>query len=245
VNEPVFPEGLPVWASLRDAARLYRLLFQRSVFVAAVVYGLIALLRIVEHALSGGGAALFGLVASLAFLAGPELVQGALIAIVKNVHDGQRPERTWRLFTGAWSRIVSLIGASFIYVIGVVIGLVLLVVPGLIVLARWSLMPAVVMLEGKSAWESRERSSALVRGQGRSVFMCLLLAYIVVSSASWAILFSHLSFGTQEFLQFLWSSLTAPFLAHLLTVIYYRRADQGRPVIDPAVLTWRSVWEGR
>ena len=40
-----------------------------------------------------------------------------------------------------------------------------------------------------------------------------------------------------------WSSLTAPFDAHVLTVIYYRLTDSEVPVIHPAVLQWDSVWE--
>jgi hypothetical protein len=43
---------------------------------------------------------------------------------------------------------------------------------------------------------------------------------------------------------FVWSSLTAPFEAHVLSVVYYRLTDPERPVIHEDVRHWRSVWVG-
>ena len=69
--------------------------------------------------------------------------------------------------------------------------------------------------------------------------------FILTDSFFLALLFWHTGFGLRVLLSFAWSSLTAPFAAHVLTVLYYRLADATRPVIDPEVLKWRSVWEGR
>jgi hypothetical protein len=238
-------EALPVWASLGDAFRVYRLLFQRSVLVAATVYAVIALLEIAHHVSTGGVAQLLALLAFVSTLAGPSLVEGALIEIVRNIHEGRAPESTHRVFAGAAGRLVPLIGASLVYAVGVAFGLLLLIVPGLVILARWSLMPAVVMLERKGVYDARSRSNTLVRGQTRQVLGCVLASFAILVGGSFVILSLNLGFGTETFASFVWSSLAAPFTAHLLTVIYYRRADPGRPVIHPAVLTWKSVWEGR
>src|SRR5436189_1325221 len=62
------------------------------------------------------------------------------------------------LLNDANSRLLSLVGASLIYSIGVVIGLVLLIVPGLLVAARWSLMAPAIMLEEKLAFSAKDRS---------------------------------------------------------------------------------------
>lgn len=246
MTEPASPPSLPVAASLGDAVRLYRLLFQRSVLVAAIVYGAIAILQIVEHAASGGAAGLLAFLVLVCTLAGPALVQGSLIQIVRSVHEGRAPEPVRRLFAGAWGRVVRLVGASFVYAFGAAFGLLLLVLPGLAVLARWSLMPAVVMLEDRDVWASRRRSTELVRGQSVEVFLCLLVSFVLIIGGAALFAFAlGLGFGTQTFMSFVWSSLAAPFAAHLLTVIYYRRSDPGRPVIDPSVLGWRNVWEGR
>jgi hypothetical protein len=164
---------------------------------------------------------------------------------VRNIHEARAPESTHRVSAGAAGRLVPLIGALLVYAVGVAFGLLLLIVPGLVILARWSLMPAVVMLERKGVYDSRSRSNTLVRGQTRQVLGCVLASFAILVGGSFVILSLNLGFGTETFASFVWSSLAAPFAAHLLTVIYYRRADPDRPVIHPAVLTWKSVWEGR
>src|SRR5690348_15931815 len=109
-----YPGSLPVYWTLVDAFRVYRLLWVRSVLVAAIVYALIAVVEIVEHATNGAAAALLGLVAAIASLAGPALVQGALIGIVRNVHEGRTPASVSQLFTEARSRLGRLVGASLV-----------------------------------------------------------------------------------------------------------------------------------
>jgi len=240
-----YPGTLPVGATLGDAFRVYRLLFARSVLVAAIVYALIAILEIVQHVTSGGVATLLSLVVAIASLAGPSLVQGALIGIVRSVHEGRAPEPVEQLLAAARTRLMRLIGAAFVYAFGIAGGLLLFIVPGLIVAARWSLMPAIVMLEGRSVGDARRRSRDLVRGHSVAVFMCLLVAGVIILVPAGIVLKSGMGFGTATFVDFVWSSLTAPFTAHLLTVIYYRRSESARPVIHPDVLQWRSVWEGR
>ena len=69
---------------LRDAWRVYTLLFRRSVTVAAIVYLAIAALELT----SGVAAAILR---QLASIGGPVIVQGALVLIVRNVHEGRRP----------------------------------------------------------------------------------------------------------------------------------------------------------
>ena len=244
-----FPGPLPVFRTLDDALRLYRLLWARSVLVATVVYALIAVLEFAQHAASGGLSTLLALLVSLSTLAGPVLVQGILIGIVRNVHEGERPEATDRLFAAARARFWRLLGASFVYAFGVGFGLLLLVVPGLIAASRWSLMPATVVLEGKSVGDARRRSRDLVRGHTVAVLVCIVIAYLVVALPavliSVLVLQSTLGFQSSTVISFVWSSLSAPFLAHVLTAIYYRRSEYQRPVIHPDVLQWRNVWEGR
>jgi hypothetical protein len=149
------------------------------------------------------------------------------------------------LFSISWGRVWPLFRASVLYVFGILLGLVLLIVPGLIVAARWSLMAPIVVLERQTAFAASKRSAALVKGNEPPVLGCVVAIYLITTSMFWVLRFSSVSFGTREFATFAWSSLTAPLAAHLLTVIYYRLGDRDRPVIDPAVLTWRSVWEGR
>ena len=246
MDDPVVAaEPLRVWRTLGDALRVYRLLFQRSVTTAAVVYAAIALIDIGHHATSSSAARGLAVVAFVLGLAGPLIVQGALVEIVRNVHEGQPPERIGELVQRGGGRLWPLLGGSLIYAIGVLFALVLLVVPGLILAARWSLLAPLVVLERRGIGDALYRSKTLVKGHTGAVLGCVVVTYLVSDCLFWALFFSHTGFTTTAFLTFAWSALTAPFSAHVRTVIYYRLADPGRPVIDPRVFTWRSVWEGR
>jgi hypothetical protein len=236
--------SLTVGGTFRDALRVYKLLFRRSVTTAALVYAAVALLEIAKHATSGAIDVILGLAVLLASTAGPLLVQGALVEIVRNVHDGNPAERIGSLFASSRARLLRLFGASVIYVCGVIFGAILFIVPGVLAAARWCLLAPLVMLEDKTVGEARFRSSALVKGQTGVVLACVVLAYLVDASVAWGVFFAHLDFGVATVLTFTWGTLAAPFQAHILTVIYYRLADPERPIINPEVLTWRSVWTG-
>jgi hypothetical protein len=93
-------------------------------------------------------------------------------------------------------------------------------------------------------WDARDRSRALVKGETGRVLGCLAIAYSVNALFFVPAAFIHVGFGTLVFLIFVWSTLTAPFEAHVLTVIYYRLSEPQRPVIHPNVERWESVWEG-
>ena len=67
-------------------------------------------------------------------------MQGALAEAVRNVHEGRKPATAADLLPRTRPRLTALIGGGLVAGIGVGIGLVLLVVPGLILLVRWSLL---------------------------------------------------------------------------------------------------------
>jgi hypothetical protein len=232
-----------VWSTIGDGLRVYRLLFPRSVTTAAVVYGAVAVLQLGQHATSAGFSDFLALVAGVGVFAGPLLVQGALVELVRGVHDGRVPERIRSIFGVSRKRFWPLVWTSLYYAFGVLLRLCLFIVPGLIAAARWSLMGPVVVLEGKGAGAASDRSSELVKGRTGRVLGCLAVSYLVTLVPALAVLLSNLGFGTATFLDFAIASLTAPLTAHLSTAIYYRLADPGRPVIDPRVLAWGSVWD--
>jgi hypothetical protein len=230
---------------LSQAWIVYRLLFKRSVLTAAVVYALIALLRIAHHASSGPSAQLISLGVFVLDLAGPLIVQGALIEIVRDINEGQAPRPIRVLMGRGRERLWPLLGASLVYAFGVGFGLILLVIPGLILAARWSLLAPLVVLEEQTVGDARHRSNTLVKGRTGIVLVCIAVPYLVGGSLPLLAFLAQLSFATTIVLTFIWSALSAPFYAHVLSVIYYRLADPTKPVIDPRVGIWRSVWEGR
>jgi len=232
---------------LGDAWGVYILLFRRSIMVAAVVYLAVAALEVT----SGTAAAVLAFFASLG---GPVLVQGALVLIVRNVHEGVRPAEIVDLARSAGRRFLSLLGASLVYSLGVVFGLLLLVVPGLLAASRWCLMAAGVILEDRRTFDALDRSRRIVRGddtdQGDKTWPVLgvvIVSYVVTAMIPLALDLAVFGTGTghaEVVVAALLSTLTAPYAAHVLSVLYYRLTDPSRPTIDPVVRTWPSVWKG-
>jgi Membrane domain of glycerophosphoryl diester phosphodiesterase len=208
---------LSVSGVLRDAARLYQALFWRTIVTTGLVFAVVCLVETVGP---------WPVV--LLSLVGTAVVQGALVEAVEQ----SRRHRTGSVLHAAWKRAGALLGVSLLTGIGVGVGLFLLVVPGLILFTRWSLAVPAVMLEGRSPRNAMRRSAELVRGHGWQVFAI----FLTVSAGA---------FGTSFLLEQLlagplglWAALTVaatlttPFTAHALNVVYYRIVEPGRPVLQ-------------
>jgi hypothetical protein len=229
-----------VGAVLGDAWRVYVLLFRRSVLVAGVVYLAIAALEVT----SGTAAAVLGFLASFG---GPVLVQGALVLVVRNVHEGQRPAEVAELGRAAGRRFLRLLGASIVYALGIFLGLIALIVPGLLAAARWSLMAPEIMLEDRGTFDALGRSREIVRGRTWPVLLVVAASFLltgVIPVATALAVFGVHDSNARTVSGAAVATLTTPYAAHVLSVLYYRLTDPERPAIDPAVRSWPSVWKG-
>jgi len=217
------------------------------VLTGAIVFGAVALVDVAGDHVSGRGIAIgFGILSFLLDLAGPVFVQGALIEIVRNIHAGRPARPIGALYETARRRFWPLFWASIIYSLGISFGLLLLIAPGLLAAARWSLMAPFVVLEGESASDALDKSRATVGGRTWEVMWIVVATFVLLAGSSNLIIYFALPEGPVPAIlfSFLWSSLTAPFEAHVLSVVYYRLTDPERPVIHEDVVRWRSVWEG-
>lgn len=236
---------MSVGSILGTAWGLYVLLFRRSVAVSAMVYSVIALVDLSSsESRSATVGGVLGLVAFALAFAGPVLVQGALVWIVRNVHEGERPEKIGVLFAAARARLGSLLLASIVYGLGVAVGLLLFVVPGLLAAARWCLMAPLIMLEGRSTGDARRRSSEIVRGSTGTVLGALVVTFLLTASIFPFVLVAGISSRGVGYalVSFVWGSLTAPFFAHVLTAVYYQLVDPDRPVIHERFRGGVSPW---
>jgi hypothetical protein len=244
---------LTVSAVLGDAGDVYRLLFRRSFPIALAVYALIGAVEVASGRANGDDARLAGRVfAFILSFAGPLLVQGALVKIVHSVHEGTRPEAALVLLRDANSRLLSLVGAAILYGLFVLIGLILLILPGLIIAARLSLMVPAIMLERRTAFAAKDRSWDIVRGATDNglgnrtwfAFWVVAISYLLTG------LLPNFAAAAADYWVWSWalwiflSAVAVPFQAHALSVLYYRLVDPQRPAIAPEVKTWRSVWAG-
>jgi hypothetical protein len=208
---------LSVSGVLRDAARLYQTMFWRTVVTTGLVFAVVCLAETVGP----------WPVVLLSFV-GTAVVQGALVEAVEQ----QRRHRDGSAFHAAWKRAGGLLGVSLLTGIGVGVGLFLLVIPGLILFTRWSLAVPAVVLEGRSPRDAMRRSSELVKGHGWKVFA--IFGIVSAGAFGTSFLLEQLLSGPLG----LWAALTVaatlttPFTAHALNVVYYRIVDPGRPVLQ-------------
>lgn len=145
---------------LGDAALVYRRLWRRSVVVAGLVFCVVSLADAFSAERSTQATTLVSVVLTLV---GSLLVQGALVEAVRDLHEGREAGAVGVYYSRTRDRLGTLLGASLLYGIGVAVGLVLLVVPGLVAVARWSLLVPLVVIERLGVGEAFSRSNRLVR----------------------------------------------------------------------------------
>ena len=229
---------LDVGSVLSEAWELYRRFFVRFVGIAVAVFLVISLVQALASAAARDSvvaAIAWGIVGLVVSIVGFVWLQGALVAAVDDVRDGRADEPVTALFARVRPRLPALLVGGVLAGVGVAVGLLLLIVPGLYLLTRWILLAPVIVLERRRAGEAFSRSSELVRGHGWTVLALILVTVglSIVASSLVGIVFAPLPEFLDAWIGGLVSnSLTAPFVALAWTITYYRLA---RP--EPAAVT--------
>ena len=153
------------------------------------------------------------------------LLQAALVKAVQDVQDGRADLDLGQTVRAALPYVGAVAIASILASIGITIGLALIIVPGLILLTFWSMIVPCIVIGGAGAIESFGRSWRTVRGYAWNVFGTFIVVFLILIAGEIvlsAILFA-LPYGWRSFIADLISgSLVAPFLAAVVTLIYYR-----------------------
>jgi hypothetical protein len=212
----------PTDGAIGEAWGLYKAHWRHLLPISLVVYIAIAVVGVLLAALLSWFGALL---AALISVIGLFWVQGALVTAVEDIRDGRSDLSLGETFQRVRPQLGSIVLAGVLAGLGVVLGLVLLIVPGLVLMTWWVLIIPVVVLERTSAGAAFGRSRELVRGYGWNVFgvivltLLLLLAFEIVL----AIVLSPLSGWLQSLVSNVVSgTLTAPFIALLWTLLYFR-----------------------
>ena len=216
----------------RDAWALYRVLWRRSVVVGGLVFALVAVASLLAAKSGGRGPQAATLILGFAGIA---FVQGVLVESVRAVHEG-RPQLSWRsLYERGGALFPALLFGSILYGLGVGIGAFLFLIPGLLVLARWSVFAPALVLEGLPLGNAFRRSNQVVRGHTLHVLATLIVMYIAITAVGLA-LGALAGLGTvgSGIVEFTWQALAAPYEAHILTALYYRLVEPQRPIVHPA-----------
>jgi hypothetical protein len=144
---------------------------------AAAVFVVSGLLSAV---LAATGSVLAGLLGVLISLVARTLFTGMVVELVADVQDGRRDSSPGQLLRAASPYIGPLILVGLVAAVAIVIGLFLVIVPGLILITIWSVAAPVIVLERPPGLGALARSRQLVSGNGWRVFGVILVLFVGV-----------------------------------------------------------------
>jgi len=222
-------------AIIGQAWELYKRHWRHLIPVALAVYVLVAVLTVVLTALLGWVGAILGFLVSLA---GIFWLQGALVLAVDDVRDGRADLSIRETLNRVLPRVNTLTVAGLLAGLGIVIGFLLLIVPGLYLLTIWLLIVPAIVLEGHGVMSSFGRSRELVRGHGWNVFgvIVLTVAIMIAVGIGVSLVEAGLDNSLVTFLlDIATETATAPFLALAWTLTYFelRALKEGQPAPAP------------
>jgi hypothetical protein len=159
---------------LRDAWDLYRADFARYVAIAALAFAVLNVVDLLAGEAGSGG----GLAAALV------VTVGSFVAYAALVHGGRQDVRTGAAVAEAYGatgrRLGPILVASLVSTLGIAVGALLFILPGIYLAVRWSLVIQAIMLEGTGWQRAFGRSAELVRGH----FWPMLAVVAVTAAAS-------------------------------------------------------------
>lgn len=195
---------------------IYRQQFGVLVSTAVVLY---AVQFVVSLVLSPA----LGIVLVLLFWALSILYQGMVVKLVQDVQDGRRDHSVGQLLRSVEPVFWPLLAVSILFGIGVAIGFVLIIVPGLVLIVLWSVVAPVTVLERPGVFAAFRRSREIVRGNGWNVFGVIVMVFVIVFLVSIAVGLAGSGLGSvgHALVQWLVDSAIAPVTALSASVLYF------------------------
>lgn len=186
---------------------------------AAVVFVFTGIISALLVAASAG----LALVAVLISLIAITLFTGMVVELVADVQDGRRDASAGQLLQAVTPVLGPLILVGIVAGIGIVVGFILIIVPGLILITIWSVAAPVVVLERPGVFAALARSRELVRGNGWQVFGVILVLYILVGAVSIIVegIADSAGSGVGIVVRVIVGVLTAPLSALAASVLYF------------------------
>jgi hypothetical protein len=216
-----------------QAWEMYKAHWRHLIPIAFVVYILISLFALLLVVLLGWVGVLVG---ALVALAGVFWLQGALVIAIEDVRDGRADLSIRETLNRVLPRLNTLTLAGLLAAVGITIGFLLLIVPGLILITLWLLIVPAIMLENRGVFESFGRSRQLVSGHGWSVFGVIVLTVAILIAVNIGLSLVEAAFDSRWLnllLDIASQTAAVPFLALAWTITYFELRAIKEPM--PAV----------
>jgi len=183
---------------------------------AVAVFAILAVARI----LFTGGAVVIVSILSIVLTT---FYQGMVVELVADVQDGRRDSSVGQLFGSIAPIVLSLIGLSLLVGLGVAIGFVLLIVPGVYLMTIWAVAAPSLVIERQGVFAAIGRSRELVRGHGWQVLGVILVVLVLALLAGIlvGVLASGLGNGGVAVVQWAANVIISPFTALVSAVLYF------------------------
>lgn len=222
----------PLSGVLREAWQLYKAHAGHFLAISFPIYIVAAVLGGLLTDFAGLGGDFVSIVVNLFAVS---LVEAALVVAVQDVRDGRADLDLRTTVSAALTFVLPVAGASILFAIGVTIGFILVIVPGLVLITFWSLIVPAIVIGRAPALESFRHSWRTVRGYGWHAFGTYVVVFCiwVVFDLVLSLILSALPAFVQSFVsQVVAGALIAPFLALVITLVYDRltAAHGGHPV---------------
>jgi hypothetical protein len=215
----------------------------RTISPGAVVERIWSIYRAEAAVLLPVGAALFAiqlvialvlpiglaLVLSVLFWVLSLLYQGFVVELVSQSRAGIQTGSTGDLIRAVTPALGPLVLISIVFAVGVMIGFVLIIIPGLMLITFWCVVVPVEVLEHRGVFGSFRRSRDLVRGNGWNVFGTIVVVYVAVLAISLlaAIVTAPLGHVGRDIIQWAVNVAITPVVALSASVLYFELIDAG------------------
>jgi hypothetical protein len=218
---------LTVGGVIEASLDIYRAHAATLILAGAAVFIVAAVVQAILH---DADSAILGLLGSLVSLVAAALFAGFVVNLVADVRDGRRDFTAGELLSSASHAILPLIGFAILFALGVGIGLVLLIVPGLFLMTIWSVGAPAIVVERTGVFRAFGRSHELVRGQGWTVFGAIVtvwLILLVIGFVAAAIGIAIQGVVLSLILAAIVNILTAPVAALVSSVLFFELGGGG------------------
>jgi len=215
----------PLTGVLAEAWGLYRRFAAHFLAIAFVLYFLTAVIVVLLTMTAGTTGYI---VAAIIEFTAAFLVQAAMVKAVQDVRDGRTDLSLDATISAGARFLLPVAGASILAAIGIGIGLVVLVVPGLILMTYWSLIVPSIVVGESGAMASFGQSWRAVSGHFWQAFGTYVLVFLiwVAFDIALGLVLVTLPAALRAFLSsVIGGTLLAPFFALVVTLVYYRLSE--------------------
>jgi hypothetical protein len=221
-----------------DTARVFERVFAIYRLQAGVLLPAAVILYVIPSALglaNGITGQALALAASVIAAVG---YQGLVVQAVRDIQDGVRDLSLGGLFRSVSKVLGPLLWTALLVGLGVFVGFLAFIIPGLVLLTQWAVAAPVVVCEVRTPVQAIGRSRELVRGHGWQVFSVLVVTFLLVliadlalASVANAVSGSDIVFAIAQLAA---GTITAPVFALASAVLYLELLQLKGEQLPPA-----------